>query len=475
MRAPNFRSRHWHTLCAIVALGVVACSGLDEQYVGAPAGDGTSGNAAHGGVGALGGSGGTGGVAGGGGEGVPETYRTAEQLYDELGQLASDHADIAELIDYGDSWQRWNGGPEAGHDLMALHVTAKAVAGPKPPVVIVAGYHGDEVIGPDVARRMAHWLVEGYQMDANATMLVDHHDTWIIPTINPDVLGRQRENANGVDLNRNHSFKWFPLPFHGDARASEPEIFHVEELLAGVLEAQRGPADADAAPLDTTGIYLTLHAAHSKVLWSWAWSFLPAPNADGLSAIGGKLAATLDYVPGQSSRTLYGMLGCASDWIYGTFGVPAMLIEIGFLCRPPFALVGELLWPAQRQALSYAGRIARAPYRLSAGPDVSGVSYDHLGDEIRLSAVVDDTANGGETIAGAELYVEVPYWQTGAQAIALTAADGQLDSPLEIVTTIIDVDTLPGGPLKRHMVFVRGIDAAGNWRPPGAAFVEPGQ
>ena len=34
--------------------------------------------------------------------------------------------------------------------------------------------------------RMLDWLVDGYGVDADATWIVDHHEVWIIPSLNPD-------------------------------------------------------------------------------------------------------------------------------------------------------------------------------------------------------------------------------------------------------------------------------------------------
>lgn len=424
------------------------------------------------GGGGAGGAGGSGGGVSMGGRPLPEDYRTVEQLYDELGSLAADHSEIAERIDYGDSFERWSATEPAGYDLMALRVTAKAMAGPKPVCVLAAGYHGDEVVGTEVARRMAHWLVEGYGVDADATWLVDYRDTWVIPAVNPDSLNIRRNNANAVNLNRNHTFKWEPGEGRGEYPASEPEIFFLEDLLSKILVDQRGPADGDAAPPDTTGIFVTLHAPFSHVLWPWAWSETAAPNAVGLRAIGEKMAATVGYGAGQTFPTLYEIHGCATDWVYGTFGVPAVLNEIGPSDRPLFGHVDTDIWPAHREALTHACRIARAPYQLAHGPDVWDLGYERDGTTLRFVARIDDSDSGGELVTAAELFLDGPPWEPGSTAIALAAADGQYDSDVELVTATVGVDALPGDPLDPQLIFVRGRDGGGHWGPPRALFVD---
>jgi hypothetical protein len=352
--------------CDDGSLGLQLCRPDGSGYETCDCYDGAGGAAGAGGEGGAGGSG----LGGGGGSPPGESYRTTEELYEELHELAAQHSSIVELVDYGDSYVRQEAGAPSGYDLLALRITAKGVSGPKPVFVIVAGYHGDEVIGTELARRMLHWLVESYDADADATWLVDYHDTWVIPTVSPDTLNVSRSNANLVNLNRNHSFQWVAADGHGERPASEPEVFHLEELLSEKLTDQRGPDEADAAPLDTVGLFITLHASGSIISWPWAFSDAPAPNSAGLATIGRKLGATLGYDTGQTYDAVYPIHGCATDWIYGTFGVPAFLHEIGRSDRPAFGDVNTDIWPPHLEAMLYEARLARAPYQLGAGPDV---------------------------------------------------------------------------------------------------------
>lgn len=451
-------------LCDDGSLGLQLCRPDGSGYETCDCDDGAGGAGGEGGAGGIG-------LGGGGGSSPGESYRTTEELYEELHELAAQHSSIVELVDYGDSYVRQDAGAPSGYDLLALRITAKDVSGPKPVFVIVAGYHGDEVIGTELARRMLHWLVESYDADADATWLVDYHDTWVIPTVSPDTLNVSRSNANLVNLNRNHSFQWVAADGHGEHPASEPEVFHLEELLSEKLTDQRGPDEADAAPLDTVGLFITLHASGSIISWPWAFSDAPAPNSAGLATIGRKLGATLGYDTGQTYDAVYPIHGCATDWIYGTFGVPAFLHEIGRSDRPAFGDVNTDIWPPHLEAMLYEARLARAPYQLGAGPDVRNVSSHDEGDRVRLFAEIDDRDNGGELIAAAELTVDLPPWDPAAVAIALVPEDGQFDSPTELATATMDWDALRTCGQQRHIVFVRGQDTAGHWGPPRATFI----
>jgi len=64
------------------------------------------------------------------------------------------------------------------------------------PVLVVGCVHGNEPAGIAVARAHAKHTPRGI-------------DIWIVPDLNPDgVAADTRQNAHGVDLNRNFPFRW---------------------------------------------------------------------------------------------------------------------------------------------------------------------------------------------------------------------------------------------------------------------------
>ncbi len=86
----------------------------------------------------------------------------------------------------------------------------------QPRVVVVGCIHGDECAGIRIARRLRM---------GPARRVVD---LWIVPNLNPDGrAAHTRQNARGVDLNRNFPFRWRPAPrgryYPGPRPASEPE------------------------------------------------------------------------------------------------------------------------------------------------------------------------------------------------------------------------------------------------------------
>jgi murein peptide amidase A len=93
-------------------------------------------------------------------------------------------------------------------------------------VVVLAAMHGDEP-GPS---RILYNLRDGRP--------VRGADLWVVPTYNVDgVVRHRRQNAHGVDLNRNYPRHWAPLTgsyYSGPRAASEPETRAVMAFLKAI-------------------------------------------------------------------------------------------------------------------------------------------------------------------------------------------------------------------------------------------------
>lgn len=100
------------------------------------------------------------------------------------------------------------------------------------PVMVVGVIHGDEDEGLRIVDKLGSMPVP------------PGIDLWLVPTINPDgtALG-QRQNARGVDLNRNFPTGWAPLgkpgywQYGGASAASEPETAAMVTLMERIRPA----------------------------------------------------------------------------------------------------------------------------------------------------------------------------------------------------------------------------------------------
>ncbi|MDX6581041.1 MAG: murein peptide amidase [Solirubrobacterales bacterium] len=93
-------------------------------------------------------------------------------------------------------------------------------------VLVVGSIHGNETEGHRVVRRLRRHYDH-----------LDGVDLWTVMTVNPDgVAAHTRGNAHSVDLNRNFSTNWKPIPpssgyYSGPKPFSEPETKAVRGLL----------------------------------------------------------------------------------------------------------------------------------------------------------------------------------------------------------------------------------------------------
>jgi protein MpaA len=97
-------------------------------------------------------------------------------------------------------------------------------------VLVVGCIHGDECAGLAITTALRNTHVPaGVQL-------------WLVPEMNPDgTAADTRQNAHGVDLNRNFPFQWEPIEdptyYSGPAPASEPETRAAMALIRQIRPA----------------------------------------------------------------------------------------------------------------------------------------------------------------------------------------------------------------------------------------------
>jgi carboxypeptidase T len=458
-------------------------------------------------------------------------YRTVEENYAYMDALAATYPTLAEVVDIGDSWCKthpglctqpaptWN-----GYDLKVLHITNRAIAGPKPVFWLETGIHSREIAVPEVATRFMSQLLDRYDIDADSHWLVDYHDIWVMPHVNPDghhmaengtsQPRTQRKNADrddgctsyppsdasqlGTDANRNFPFKWnvcsgcssgspCNLTYRGPSAGSEEETQAITNKLRTLVADQRGPADTDPAPLTATGVYQSMHTAAALNLYPWGWTGTASPNNADLRNIGAHMSALNanppgnDYTYGQPPNVLYAVDGDTADWGYGELGMPSYTTELdsGGTFFPPYSIV-DSEYNTNKGALLYQAKIARTPYLLTRGPDTANAVTSPMtvtqGTSSQLTASINYAWTGNtysQNVLTAEYYIDTPPWMPGAVAIPMTPTDGNFNSPTEGAQATINTSSLPAG---RHVIFVHGrgvndYSGLGSWGPISAAWL----
>lgn len=447
-------------------------------------------------------------------------YRTVEETFASAQALAANHPTLATWNDAGDSWDRVTAGGPVGYDMMVLKLTNSAIPGPKPKLFVTSAIHAREYTTAELMMRFAEQLANGYGNDADATWLLDQHEIHLLLHTNPD--GRKQaetglswrknvdnnycanSSSRGADLNRNFEFQWACCggssgspcdeTYRGSSPASEPEVQAVQAYLRANFPDQRLPGLNEPAPPDATGVYLDIHSYSELVLWSWGFTNTPAPNGTALTTLGRKFAYLNGYYPEQAIG-LYPTDGTTDDFGYGDLGVAAYTFELGTQFFQSCSFFESAVLPGNLPALRYAAKVARTPYMTPAGPDALAVAVVPgviaPGDPVTVTATLNDTrfsnANGSEptqAIAAAEVDIDLPgttivfvdgfeagdtsHWALTAWPVAMSADDGAFDETIEAASAALNTSTLPSG---RHLVYVRGRDAAGNWGPVSAAFL----
>lgn len=451
----------------------------------------------------------------------PACYARMEEVYAWAERLAAERPELVALHDIGDSLCKQSGGCTTpggdsipGWDLYMLHVTHFGSAAPKEGRFwIDAGLHAREVPTVELVRAFVDELVGGYGVDPQVTYLLDHRELFVGLVMNPDgralvELGALPPYANapflwrkngqgladgvcawppggshsGVDLNRNHIFKW-DAPGHstaacaetyrGASPGSEPEIQAYEEAVRARFPDQRGPDDADPAPLETTGLFINFHNATfpGTVLVPWGWTTDPSPNDAELTAIAQRYAAFNGY---QVQHALYPVSGNSRDWGYGELGVPSYVIELqgsDFVssCAERAQVLDQNL-DAMRMMLGLADR----PYARIQGPEIDRLRVPAMpaaiGTRLPIRARATELRSGRDAVAAAELTLArpggagLPGFPAPAEApgggIPLAAADGAFDERSEDV--VLELDTTGLEP-SSYLVLLRARDALGHW------------
>jgi carboxypeptidase T len=451
-------------------------------------------------------------------------YRTVEETYDDLAQLAQAAPNLAQWVDIGDSWLKVQTADAEGYDLHVLVLTNRLTPAPKPRFFLMAALHARELTTAETATRFAEQLIERYGIDPDVTWLLDYNEIHILPQSNPDGRKRAegdaggyisnpnalwRKNVNntlctdnrryGVDLNRNGSYRWgacegfacssdsaCDLTYRGTGPASEPETQAIEVYLRSLFPDRRGPGEEDAAPVETQGIMISLHSYSELILFPWGWRTARAPNDAGLRTLGRKFGYFTGYETCQAGEEgcIYMTDGSTDDFAYGELGVPSYTFELGTTFFESCGFFETSILPQTLAALTYAAKVAVKPYQMPAGPDVVNPTVTPAlvapGDQVILRAELDDArtlrhSNFGtepvQAIASATYTVDAPSWSSeqgpGTNMQAVDVFDKSHESAIAVIDTT-------GWSLGRHTIFVQASDDSGNTGPPTAVFVEIG-
>jgi carboxypeptidase T len=332
-------------------------------------------------------------------------YRTVRAQYAHLDKVATDYASLVSVVDYGDSYLKTRN-PATGYDLKAICLTHKQAGdcalnpnAPKPRFLLMTQIHAREIVTGDLSWRFIDHLTTRYGSDAAVTALLNSTEVWVVPIVNPDGVDvvqqggarpyLQRKNLNtssgaqcanppsvsnqgGVDLNRNTKTHWNTSGtssnacsqiYPGRVADSEPETVAIEQLFRQLFKDQRGPNDADAAPVTTRGAMISLHSYAGMNLFPWGWTTKDSANDAALNKIATRMSQLNGYQHGQPGDILYTASGTSDDWSYGELGIASFTTELASCgsFTPAYSCTATD-WAKNLPVLMYLAGIAKAPY-----------------------------------------------------------------------------------------------------------------
>lgn len=232
-----------------------------------------------------------------------------------------------------------------GQSVMGRDITLVKLGKGKRKAVIVAGLHSRENISVTFTMRCleeyaeAYFSRRGYYGNYNIRKMLDDYTLYIVPLMNPDGLdistngeqplytteqidaAKYKNNANGVNLNRNFPFMWGysdeknavntttpdTASYAGSAEASEPETQAIMQLCLN----------------NEFEWLLDMHCRGHMIFYQD--KFNEVTQAD--NRLAARLAKNCDFTLNDRS-TAYEVSGGLENWFRQEFGRPGICIEL---------------------------------------------------------------------------------------------------------------------------------------------------
>lgn len=311
-------------------------------------------------------------------------YHTVDEVSAFLHAVAANHSDHAQVLTVGTTYERrpievlhltWPGShklatderpcsgsqiqllpvPQPGPESDKAHESAMTAVALKPRILINAGTHAREWVGPAAALYMVDRLLSALDRDEgprdeqkHLRRVLNTFDIIVVPLLNPDgyayswthkrMWRRNRqptgEGCTGIDINLNfdYAFQGGPLAdscaeyYAGSSPFDAAEAHALSALINGSSEALPGPK---------VSVVLDLHAYGQQLMYPFASSCAtPVPDEEDLleAALGAVKEVrspgnpTLPGTPavyssGRVCELLVGNWGNSIDWAYAHAGV----------------------------------------------------------------------------------------------------------------------------------------------------------
>ncbi|MDA3812758.1 MAG: M14 family zinc carboxypeptidase [Candidatus Cloacimonetes bacterium] len=248
-----------------------------------------------------------------------EAYHTYAEIVALADSLVTAFPDICEKHLFGTSVQ--------GRELGALKISDNvALDENEAEVFFDGGIHGDEVGGPENIIRFARDICIAYGTDPDITDLIDNREIWLYYMVNPDGrVADDRENANGVDLNRDSGYMW-----DGWGNSS------------GAFSQLESKALRDCHYNRQFVVHTTYHSGTEYISHPWSYRADLCPDYSHINQLAGVYSSTSGYANmeyGQGCTGMYPINGSTKDTNYGMMGAISWSMEISYQKHPSTSLI----------------------------------------------------------------------------------------------------------------------------------------
>jgi hypothetical protein len=258
-------------------------------------------------------------------------YHSLAQVNQWMQDLAAQHPDLARVETYGTSGN--------GKTLYVLKLSDNVQTDEdEPEIMITAATHGDELITTEVLMTLIQELVDGHGTDPRLSAMVDDHELFFVPVVNPDGFSTHDRYSNGVDPNRDYPYPERPTRDSNECISALINFFHAHPF-AGSLD---------------------FHAFGGFVMYPWGYTE-DAPDAGDIEAfdtLGHAMAEGNDYTVGEISRVMYIAKGSSCDYYYWKTRSFSMATEISDNKVPPASRIPRVVDEAREMTWRFIEHFA---------------------------------------------------------------------------------------------------------------------
>ena len=257
---------------------------------------------------------------------ISNGYRDFEAVNRTLSELAQKYPDIVKLETIGTSTK--------GLIQYGLKISDYVDRDEdEPELLMTAATHGDEIITTEVLLRFIEELLLGYNNDQRLTDLINRHELYFVPVVNPDGFSTRSRYSGNIDPNRD-----YPWPGHEDkvsvkCIANMIDFFKRHKIVGSI----------------------DFHAFGKMVMYPWAYTKNSLPPSDELTFnnLGREMAFANNYKYGQISKIIYVAEGSSADYYYWKFNTLAYGIELASSKAPSVSQIPSILNQAREMTYKF--------------------------------------------------------------------------------------------------------------------------